>query len=159
MGWLAISSTEMCIASHEMVESQKSVCDGVSLGRDALPPVSCAGGARAGGPRSGARRTTRARTGLPCCCAGGPQGSKSLPDMRYTPLLIAAYGTMPRSKAHKYQLSTAVPVNNMPIPPVMTVSTANHQAHLCIDSTEALKPMHHLQNNAPLSAPVPRAVI
>ena len=37
-------------------------------------------------------------------------------------------GATPCLTAHKYQLSTTVPVNKIPIPPVSGTNTANHQA-------------------------------
>ena len=59
---------------------------------------------------------------------------------------------MPCFIPQRYQFSTTVPVSRMPIAPVITVSTANHHAHRWIDSMDALKPMHHLQNSAPRSS-------
>ena len=53
------------------------------------------------------------------------------------------------------QLSTTVPVRRIPIPPVIGVRTANHQAHLWIPSIVALKPIVQRQNNAARSEAVP----
>ena len=47
----------------------------------------------------------------------------------YYPSWSLLYGIIPCFIPHRYQLSTTVPVNRMPMAPVTTVSTANHQAH------------------------------
>src|SRR5262249_31888422 len=55
-------------------------------------------------------------------------------------------GATPCFTAHKYQLSTTVPVSRMPMPPQSGHNTANHHAQRWIDSIVALNPMVQRQN-------------